>query len=65
MMCMRCFELNRRALLVGGGALAASMTTGVANARIRPADMHPLVGPNYRPTDTDEKGIWQQMDRVE
>jgi predicted Zn-dependent protease len=62
---MRCFELNRRALLVGGGALAASMTTGVANARIRPADMHPLIGPGFRPVDEDEKGLWQQMDRVE
>lgn len=64
-MCIRCLELNRRALLVGGGALAASMATGVAHARIRPADMVPLIGPNYRPTDEDEKGLWQQMDRVE
>lgn len=64
-MCMRCFELNRRSLLVGGGVLAASATTGVAQARIRPADMHPLIGPGFRPTDEDEKGLWQQMDRVE
>ena len=64
-MCMRCFELNRRTLLVGGGAMAASLTTGVAQARIRPADMVPLIGPGYRPTDDDEKGLWQQMDRVE
>jgi predicted Zn-dependent protease len=64
-MCIRCFELNRRALLVGGGAFVASTATGVAQARIRPADMHPLVGPNFRPTDEDEKGLWQQMDRVE
>ena len=64
-MCIRCYELNRRALLVGGGVLAASMTTGVAQARIRPSDMVPLIGPNYRPTDEDEKGLWAQMDRVE
>lgn len=61
----RCHELNRRALLVGGGAVAASLTTGVAQARIRPADMQPLVGPGFRPTDRDELGLWQQMQRVE
>jgi predicted Zn-dependent protease len=64
-MCWRRHELNRRALLVGGGAVAASLTTGVAQARIRPADMQPLVGPGFRPTDRDELGLWQQMQRVE
>ena len=64
-MCMRCFELNRRSLLAGGGALAATMATGIAQARVRPADMVPLIGPGFRPTDTDEKGLWQLMDRAE
>ena len=64
-MCMRCLEVSRRAMLAGGGALAASMATGVAQARIRPGDMQPLIGPGYKPTDADEKGLWQQMDRVE
>ena len=27
--------------------------------------MVPLIGPGFRPTEADEKGIWQQMDRVE
>jgi len=63
-MCIRC-EISRRSLLAGGGALAASLATGVANARIRPGDMVPLIGPGFRPTDPDEKGLWQQMDRVE
>jgi len=27
--------------------------------------MVPLVGPGYRPTDRDEQGLWQQMERVE
>jgi predicted Zn-dependent protease len=63
-MCWRC-EINRRSLLVGGGAVAAALTTGVAQARIRPADMRPLIGPGYRPTDRDEIGLWQQMERVE
>ncbi|HKH28131.1 MAG TPA: hypothetical protein VKA61_07315, partial [Sphingomicrobium sp.] len=64
-MCMRCAEISRRSLLVGGGALVASTATGVAQARTRPADMVPLIGPGYRPTETDEKGIWQLMDRAE
>lgn len=64
-MCMRCVELSRRSLLVGGGAVAASMATGIAQARIRPADMAPLIGPGFRPTDDDEKGLWQLMDRAE
>ena len=57
--------LDRRAVLVGGAALTASMTTGVASARILPRDMVPLIGPGYRPVDVDEKGLWQQYERVE
>ena len=64
-MCMRCAEISRRSLLVGGGAIAASMATGVAQARTRPADMVPLIGPGFKPTDEDEKGLWQLMDRAE
>ena len=64
-MCARCLELSRRSLLVGGGVAAASLTTGVAQARIRPADMVPLIGPGYRPTDKDEQGLWQEMERAE
>jgi beta-barrel assembly-enhancing protease len=64
-MCMRCYEMTRRSLLVGGGVGAAALTTGVAQARVRPADVQPLIGPGYRPTETDEIGLWQQMERVE
>jgi predicted Zn-dependent protease len=39
--------------------------TGTAAARILPAAMVPLIGPNYRPVDADERGMWQQMQRVE
>jgi predicted Zn-dependent protease len=62
---MRCLEMSRRSLLVGGGVAAASLTTGVAQARVLPRDMVPLVGPGYRPTDKDEQGIWQLMERAE
>ena len=34
-------------------------------ARIRPQDMVPLVGPGFRPTDKDEQGLWKEMERVE
>ncbi len=27
--------------------------------------MVPLIGPDYRPTEPDERGLWQQMERVE
>ena len=64
-MCARCLEISRRSLLIGGGVAAAALTTGVAHARILPKDMVPLVGPGYRPTERDEIGLWQEMDRVE
>jgi predicted Zn-dependent protease len=64
-MCGQCVALNRRSLLVGGGVAAASLTTGSAQARILPKDMVPLVGAGFRPTDKDEQGIWQLMDRAE
>jgi len=57
--------LSRRAMLAGGGGLAAALTTGAANARVVPSTMEPLVGPGYKPTDRDEIGLWQQMARVE
>ncbi|CAA9499783.1 MAG: hypothetical protein AVDCRST_MAG44-690 [uncultured Sphingomonas sp.] len=64
-MCMRCLELSRRSLLVGGGVAAAALTTGTAQARVRPQDMQPLIGPGFKPTDRDEQGLWQLMERAE
>lgn len=64
-MCVNCLALSRRTMLAGTGALAASLATGTASARIPPASMVPLIGPGYRPTDADELGIWRLMDRVE
>ncbi|HVL29490.1 MAG TPA: M48 family metalloprotease, partial [Sphingomicrobium sp.] len=64
-MCVNCLALSRRTMLAGSGALAAGLATGIAQARIRPHEMTPLIGPGYRPTDRDEVGIWQLMDRVE
>jgi beta-barrel assembly-enhancing protease len=64
-MCMRCLEVSRRSLLAGGGVAATALATGVAQARVRPADMVPLVGPGFKPTDRDEQGLWKEMERVE
>ncbi len=64
-MCWRCNEVSRRSLLVGGGIAAASLATGAAQARVRPADVAPLIGPGFKPTDKDEQGLWQQMERAE
>lgn len=58
-------RLTRRSLIVRGGAAALSLQTGEAKARVRPADMVPLVGPGFRPTDRDEQGLWSDLDRVE
>ena len=63
-MCLRC-ELTRRSLLIGSGVAAASLSTGVAHARIRPQEMVPLVGKGFTPTDKDEQGLWNEMRRVE
>jgi len=56
---------SRRSLLAAGGSLAAASATGIAEARVLPKDMVPLIGPGYRAVDPDEKGMWQQMERVE
>ncbi|HEX6217925.1 MAG TPA: M48 family metalloprotease, partial [Sphingomicrobium sp.] len=64
-MCARCFDISRRTLLAGGAAAGAALGTGVAQARIKPSEMEPLIGPGFKPTERDEIGLWQQMDRVE
>lgn len=56
---------NRRALLGGFGCACCAGLVGTAEARISPSSMTPLIRAGYRPTETDEKGMWQQMERVE
>ena len=58
-------SLDRRTMILAGGVLAAASATGTAAARVLPSAMVPLIGPNYRPIDADERGMWQQMERVE
>ena len=40
-------------------------TIAEAPSRVRPADMRPLVGAGFRPTDEDERGLWQEYERFE
>jgi len=58
-------NLSRRTMLGSAAALTAGFAAGVAKARVLPSDMVPLIGPGYRAVDQDEKGMWQQMERVE
>ena len=57
--------ISRRALLGGIGCACCAGLVAPARARIAPASMKPLIQPGYRPMETDEKGMWQQMERVE
>src|SRR4051812_33903573 len=57
--------LTRRMMLGTLGCACCAGLAGTAEARIRPADMKPLIGPGYRPRDKDEQGLWQQYERVE
>lgn len=57
--------LSRRAVLGGLGCACCMGLAGLADARISPRSMTPLITAGYRPTETDEKGLWQQYERVE
>jgi predicted Zn-dependent protease len=60
-------HLTRRTLIGGMGCLCCGGLPALAHAqqRVTPASMQPLVGPGHRPTDVDERGMWQQYERVE
>jgi beta-barrel assembly-enhancing protease len=64
---MNDLPLTRRAMLTGLGCACCAGLPGVAHAfdRVRPAAMQPLIGPGHQPTDADERGMWQQYERVE
>ena len=55
---------SRRHFLLGLGGCACCMSRPAA-AEILPTDLEPLVGPDYRPVDADERGIWQSCERIE
>ena len=58
--------LTRRAMIAGlGCACCGGLLGAEALARVSPATMRPLIGPGYRPTDADERGMWHEYERVE
>lgn len=57
--------LTRRSFVAGGACGCLFCGASAAWARISPSTVHSLVVPGYRPTDPDEKGLWQTCDRIE
>lgn len=56
----------RRYVLRGGAACMACAIAAPAFAATEAAgSLPPLIGPGYRPVDTDEKGLWMQVDEQE
>jgi Zn-dependent protease with chaperone function len=57
-------DVSRRRLLFGLGGCACCLAQPVG-ARVLPTRLEPLLGPDYQPADTDERGIWQSCERIE
>lgn len=59
--------LTRRMMMAGMGCACCTGLIGAsaAQAQIDPEEMRPLIGPGYRPTDADERGMWAEYERVE
>jgi predicted Zn-dependent protease len=55
---------TRRHFLLGLGGCACG-GTALARADVLPTDLEPLLGPDYRPEDVDERGLWQSCERIE
>ena len=55
---------SRRHFLFGLGGCACCLARPSA-AEILPTNLEPLMGPDYRPVDADERGIWQSCERIE
>jgi Zn-dependent protease with chaperone function len=57
---------SRRNFVVRGiGAATLCCPWASAWARILPTNLTPLVGTGYRPTEPDERGLWQECERLE
>ena len=57
--------LTRRAILGGFGCACCAGLAGIADARISPQSMTPLITSGYRPAEKDEQGLWHRYERVE
>jgi predicted Zn-dependent protease len=57
-------QTSRRRFLQGAGGCAACLSP-IAGAGILPTNLEPLVSANYEPSDPDERGAWQSLERLE
>lgn len=55
----------RRGFIAGLCACVLCFSGSAAIAHVSPNDMLPLVHAGYKPTDVDERGLWQACDRLE
>jgi predicted Zn-dependent protease len=55
--------VSRRQAVMGG--LAGCLGGAAQAKRLPPASMQPLIGAGYGPRDADEKGLWQDFERLE
>lgn len=55
---------SRRHFMLGLGGCACCLAQP-SRAYVLPTDLEPLIGPDYQPVDTDERGIWQSCERIE
>ena len=56
---------SRRRFVVRGLCSALCCPWATAWTRILPTNLTPLVGAGYRPTEPDERGLWQECERLE
>lgn len=60
--------LSRRAVLAGLGCSCIACgadARGVQPTHTDPSTLAPLLAPGFRPSEGDERGLWQQLDRAE
>jgi hypothetical protein len=58
-------DASRRRFVTRGLCSCAFLGAAGAVARVLPSQLTPLVSGDYKPVDTDERGIWQVFDRLE
>lgn len=58
-------DLSRRRFLAAGLCGCALCWGGASLAREAIGDIKPLIGAGYQPVDADERGLWQQCERLE
>lgn len=58
-------DRSRRNFVTGAACGCAFGFGAAAAAKVTPAQLTPLIPPDYEPRDNDERGLWQLFDRFE